>query len=222
MNHADTYRRQIDCRRSPGSLCIEDIVFCNKRRNIRYVNADDDFGSLPAHRQSIVHFPRIFIIDGERSRLPIIESGCDVVVWRKSVGSLDELGREIRINSGRDKKSVDRRIDPPGTKKDVVGGVSRLRGSNRFFKQATDFIAGPIAQPVLHALEDTDRVIRDFSIFLQKLRDDFYSMLAKLFPLPLPLPAGNLRRDLFFGARKELRAFTLEEKIVAGKRSKNG
>ena len=47
-------------------------------------------------------------------------------------------------------------------------------------------------------------------------------MLPELFALALPFPPCDLRGDLFFGPRQELRALALEVKIVFGKRTEHG
>src|SRR2546425_6063575 len=112
-------------------------------------------------------------------------------------------------------------IDSTGSQQYVVCGVASFCRADNLFQDETDFVAGPVTQPILNPIEYGPGVLGNFSVFLQKLLHDLYRALAELFSLALALPACQFRRDLILRLRDELSALSLEEEIVFGQRTKD-
>src|SRR5689334_10220819 len=93
------------------------------------MNSDDDLIVGPLDCQGVIYFTCILVVDCEALSALIIRALRCVLVWRKLRSSFEDLLWEGGIDTCHHQKSIKGRIDSACAQKDVVGGVSRIRGA---------------------------------------------------------------------------------------------
>src|SRR5437660_7686939 len=112
---------------------------------------------------------------------------------------LQELRREVGFNTCGDQKPVRRWVHAAASQQDVICSVAGFSGAGDLFQDRTDFIAGPIPEPILDAIEDDTRFFRNLRVLFHDLFEDLQNAFPEFFPFPLTLPACPLAGDLFLG-----------------------
>src|SRR5207249_1688960 len=101
-------------------------------------------------------------------------------------------------------------VQSSSTHQNVIRGLSRPGRARKLFEQNTGLVASTVAQPILNSIENGSGLRRNLRIcLLHQLSDDARSTFSKIFPFPLPLPACELRGDLFRCFCQKLNAFSL-------------